>query len=212
MLSIAALLVLAPTPAVPPAADPALAALRAEADAVIRRAAAEGEFVNDTRKDFPAVRHEASGMRCLFQPGRGDNAIVRTGASAGVSCVSRPVGFRQTLEAAPLPGSGTLDSVFEASVAELTAGRPDARPHRSAGFAVRVEPSSGPAPAEPRTAAFLLTRDGEAVFSRVSVAVVDGWIIRQRFEAPAAQADEAELLAGVVMSTTLIDLASRPAG
>jgi hypothetical protein len=41
------------------------------------------------------------------------------------------------------------------------------------------------------------------------VALVDGWLIRQRFTAPLERAYEADMLAGVVMSTTLIDLAAR---
>jgi hypothetical protein len=45
----------------------------------------------------------------------------------------------------------------------------------------------------------------------VSVAVVGDWVVRQYLEAPAAQAEEADMLAGVVMSTTLIDLAERRA-
>ena len=40
--------------------------LRAEAQAVIRAASAQSHFVDDTRWDMPAVRHRASGLRCLF--------------------------------------------------------------------------------------------------------------------------------------------------
>ena len=45
----------------------------------------------------------------------------------------------------------------------------------------------------------------------MSVALVDGWVIRQQFEAPAVHAQDADMLAGVVMSTTLLDLAARRA-
>ena len=192
--------------------DPEVAALTAEADAVIRKASAQAHFVNDTRKDFPAVRHTASGLRCLFQPGRTDNAIVWIGSGrgkGGMGCASRPVGLRQTLEAVQLTPGDTLESVFATSVLNITTQQPDARPYAGGGMTVRVAPPAGLALAEPKTAGYLVTREGQEVFSRVSVAIVDGWIIRQQFEAPAARAEEAELLAGVVMSTTLIDLASR---
>lgn len=217
LLLIAFAAALAPLPGPSPAAVPApdLLVLREEADAVIRKASAQAHFVNDTRKDFPAVRHTASGLRCLFQPGRADNVIVWIGSNAGgggVGCSSRPVGFRQTLEAIQLAPGDTLDSVFEKSVLNITSQQPDARAYEGSPFSVRVAPSAGSAPAEPRTAGYFVTREGQEVFSRVSVAVVDGWIIRQQFEAPASRADEAELLAGVVMSTTLIDLASRADG
>lgn len=200
------------TPVSPAVPAPGVAVLSAEADAVIRKASAQGHFINDTRKDFPAVRHTASGLRCLFQPGRSDNAIVWIGPTAGkggVACRSRPVGLSQTLEAIQLAPGETLDSVFQKSVVNITSQQPEARAYAGGGISVRVAPSSGLAPAEPKTAGYLVSRDGQEVFSRVSVALVNGWIIRQQFEAPAAHADQAELLAGVVMSTTLIDLATR---
>ncbi|MDP8916888.1 MAG: hypothetical protein M3M95_06765 [Pseudomonadota bacterium] len=199
-------------PAPPPPAE--LEALRAEADAVIRRASAQAHVVNDTRRDFPAVRHTASGLRCLFQPGRSDNAIVWIGSAAGggMGCTSRPVGFHQTLQAVRLAPGETLESVLEASVRDITTGRPDARLYEGGGMSVRVAPAAGLPPAASRSAAYLVRREGRAVFSRVSVAIVDGWVIRQQFEAPADQAEAAQLLAEVVMSTTLIDLASRASG
>ena len=126
-----------------------------------------------------------------------------------MGCASRPVGFRQTLEAVRLAPGETLDSVFQASVRDITARQADAPAYEGAGMSVRVAPASGLTPAAPRSAAYLISRGGESVFSRVSVAIVDGWVIRQQFEAPAAQAEAAQLLAEVVMSTTLIDLASR---
>lgn len=204
--------VIAAAPVAAAVLPPEVAALTAEADAVIRKASAQAHFINDTRKDFPAVRHTASGLRCLFQPGRSDNAIIWIGSitgRGGMGCMSRPVGLHQTLEAIRLAPGETLDSVFDTSVLTITAEQPDARAYAGGGLSVRVAPASGVVVAEPRTAGYFVRRDGQAVFSRVSVALVDGWIIRQQFEAPAAQADEAELLAGVVMSTTLIDLAAR---
>ena len=126
-----------------------------------------------------------------------------------MACLSRPVGFRQTLEAVRLAPGETLDSVFEGSVRDITFEQ-EARPHEPEGVVVRLAPDvGGAAPPEPRTAGYLVRRAEGEVYSRVSVAVVGDWVIRQRFEAPAARAEEAEMLAGVVMSTTLIDLASR---
>jgi hypothetical protein len=126
-----------------------------------------------------------------------------------MGCTSRPVGLHQSLEAVQLAPGETLESVFARSVLDITAQQPQARLYPGGSLSVRVAASGGIKPAEPRTAGYFVTRDGREVFSRVSVALVDGWIIRQQFEAPAPQADEADLLAGVVMSTTLIDLAAR---
>ena len=218
MFLIAALvLTLAPAPLAPPprtasAPAPSLAELSAQADAVIRAAHAEQHFTNDTNGGLPAVRHNESGMRCLFERNAEGNAIIYIGSitgGGGVGCVSRPVGFRQTLEAIRLAPGETLDSVFAGSVRDITFEQ-DARPHEPQGVVVKLAPGIGEkAPPEPRTAGYLVRRQGGEVYSRVSVAVVGDWIIRQQFEAPAARAEEAEMLAGVVMSTTLIDLASR---
>ena len=212
MIATALALLLAAAPVAAPANEAATAALRAEADAVIRAAGAERQFVNDTRWDLPAVRHRASGLRCLFQPGDRANRIVRIGGidATGMGCLSRPAGFRQTLEAVRVRPGETLDSVFDASVLDITFQRPEARPWEGQRTVVRVEPRSGPAPAETREARYVTGgAGGEATFRLVSVALVGGWVIRQSLEAPLARAEEADMLAGVVMSTTLIDLASR---
>jgi hypothetical protein len=199
-----------PSPAAVAPAAPDLSALRSEAEALIRAAHAEAHFTNDTRRGYPAARHNGSGMRCVFEIGDPGNAIVATGAAGGMACVSRPVGFLQTLEAVRLAPGDTLDSVFASSVSALTTDEPEARLHAPGGVVVRLAPGvGGRRAAEPRTAGYLVQRPGQQVYSRISVAVVGDWIIRQRFEAPAARADEAEMLAGVVMSTTLIDLAGR---
>jgi hypothetical protein len=213
LLALAALLA-APAPAAPAAPAPSLAALTAQADAVIAAAQAQKHFTNDTRRGLPAARHTESGLRCMFEVSDGANRIVPIGAAdgrgGGMACLSRPAGFSQTMEAMRLVPGQTLESVFAASVLNLTARQPAARPHEPGGMVVRLAPGIGSkAPPEPRTAGYLLSRPSGEVYSRVSVAVVGGWIIRQQFEAPAARAEEAELLAGVVMSTTLIDMADR---
>ena len=213
MLALAAAALLAATPA--PEREPAnLAALRAQADAVIRAASAQRWFVNDTRWDMPAVRHTASGLRCLFQPGDAGNRIIYVGGvkTSGMGCISRPSGFRQTLTAVRLAEGETLDAVFAASVLDITFQRPEAREYQGPRTVVRVEPGPGaPAAPEARTARYLVRIGEQEVFSLVSVALVDGWVIRQQFEAPAANAEDADMLAGVVMSTTLLDLTSRKA-
>ena len=213
LLALAAL-VAAPVPAAPAAPAPSRAARTAEADAVIAAADAQKHFTNDTRRGLPAARHNASGLRCMFEVADTANRIVYIGSGegrgGGMGCLSRPAGFSQTMEAVRLAPGQTLDSVFAASVLNITVQQPEARPHEPGGMVVRLAPGiGGKAPPEPRTAGYVVRRPSGEVYSRVSVAVVGDWIIRQQFEAPAARAEEAELLAGVVMSTTLIDLADR---
>ena len=214
-LALAAPAPASPAPAAPPpqAVAPNLAELSAQADAVIRAAHAETHFTNDTRRGLPAARHNASGLRCIFEKSGDGNQIVYIGSidgGGGMGCVSRPAGFHQTLEAVRLAPGETLESVFAESIKDLTWQQPEARPHDPARMTVRVEPGiGGRAAPETRTAGYLLSRPYGEVYSRVSVAVVGDWVIRQQFEAPAARAEEAELLAGVVMATTLIDLAAR---
>jgi hypothetical protein len=210
MFGFALAALLAATPA--PKAEPAeVAALRAQADAVIRAASAQRWFVNDTRWDLPAVRHTESGLRCLFQPGDAANKIIYVGhvkSGGGMGCISRPSGFRQTLSAVKIADGDTLDTVFTGSVRDLEAA--EARAYEGPRIVVRVEPAPGePRMAEVRSGRYLVRRGDRDVFSLVSVALVDGWVIRQELEAPAARAEDADMLAGVVMSTTLLDLAAR---
>ena len=212
---LAAALALAPSPS--PGSDPvALAALRAQAHAVIRAASAQSHFVDDTRWDLPAVRHRDSGLRCLFQPNDPDNRIVYIGGitgGGGMGCQSRPAGFQQSLEAIRMAPGETLESVFAGSVLNITFQRPEARPYEGARTEVRVEPGPGaPPPAETRSARYVIGAEGSQLFSLVSVAVIDGWYVRQTMQAPADRAEEADMLAGVVMSTTLLDLAERAKG
>ena len=215
---LAAALAVAPLAGPAPRADPqAVAALKAQAERVIVAASAQAQFADDTRWDLPAVRHRASGLRCLFQPNdAGNNRIVQIGSigtgGGGVGCHSRPSGFAQKLEAVRLGSGESLETVFEGSVRNITSQRRDARAYEGPLTQIRIEPQpGGPQPAEARTARYLLSKNGSEVFSMVSVAVVGDWVVRQYLEAPAAQAEEADMLAGVVMSTTLIDLAERRA-
>jgi hypothetical protein len=210
MFGFALATLLAATPA--PKAEPAeVAALRAQADAVIRAASAQRWFVNDTRWDLPAVRHTQSGLRCLFQPGDAANRIIHVGhvkSGGGMGCISRPSGFTQTLSAVKMTEGDTLDTVFAGAVRDLEGA--EARAYEGPRIVVRVEPAPGePKLAEVRSGRYLVRKGEQDVFSLVSVALVDGWIIRQQFEAPAARAEDADMLAGVVMSTTLLDLAAR---
>ena len=204
----------APVQAVPPAQGvaPNLAELSRQMDAIIAASHARNAFTNDTTRGLPAARHKDSGLRCVFEKAAAGNEIVLIGSidgGGGVGCLSRPAGFRQSLEAVRLGRNQTLDSVFEGSVRNITWER-DARPHDPSTMTVRVEPGVGAkAPPKPRTAGYLVRKPEGEVYSRVSVAIVGGWVIRQSFEAPADRAEEAALLADVVMSTTLIDLASR---
>lgn len=215
MLLLAALAALAAPAASlppPPGAAPELARMSAQMDAIIAASHARNHFTNDTRRGLPAARHKDSGLRCIFEKAPLGNEIVLIGSidgGGGVGCLSRPAGFRQSLEAVRLGRDQTLDSVFEGSVRNITWER-EARPHDPSSMTVRVEPGiGGKAPPKARTAGYLVRTPQGEVYSRVSVAIIGDWVIRQSFEAPADRSEEAALLADVVMSTTLIDLASR---
>ncbi len=189
-----------------------LSALRAEADAAIAASGAPEQFVNDTKWDVPAVRHTRSGLRCLLEPGPGGDRLEVSGPAPGdrVTCHSRPVGFTQVLSAERTAPGENLDAVFKGSVALLRMESPNAQDYSGPEAAIRVEtPPGDQAPAESTTGRYVVHRSDGDVFTVVSVALVDGWLIRQRFTAPLERAYEADMLAGVVMSTTLIDLAAR---
>lgn len=167
------------------------AAVRAShAATLIAEAGATGVFHAEPHDLMTAVRHDGSGLRCLFDPARSGRIIIypahppltRTGED--VACDAALPLAAQTFYATRYAQQRTLEAAFADAVLALRLRHPEARP-------VATPPLDIPAEnlprAEWRTAGFVVLRaDGQEIFTRVSVAIVHGWEIKQRFSAPSA--------------------------
>jgi hypothetical protein len=167
----------------PSAAKPAAASTaRAFADRVIEAAQAGDLFENVTTDDLPKVRHRASGLVCLFpdaNPASGIQIFPSSVRGADVSCGSFPGGAVLTMYAMKPAKPLTLTQAFALYVTEVRTAHPEAKPPEN-----KELPAVAGTRAEGLTdwliARFeIMTPQGPA-YSRLAVAVVDGWVIEQR--------------------------------
>ncbi len=170
------------------------AAVRAShARTLIAEAGATGLFHAEPHDLMTAVRHEASGLRCLFDPARGGRIIVYpahpplTRAGEDVACdAGVPMGA-QTFYATRYAQPRTLDAAFADAVRALRTRHPDARPLETPALDI---PAENLPRAAQRSADFMVRdTNGRENFTRVSLALVDGWEIKMRYTAPSAAAN-----------------------
>lgn len=186
-----------------------IAAATAEADRLIANAKAQAYFVNATKDGLPRVRHIASGMECVFDPGRAENQIVVYASSAApgddVSCQTSTVyadggWVIDTIYASRYPKPLTLDQQMTGMVQALKDRVSNPQPSTI----VSANLSSAP----PHSAARFQTSHGgsEQFFERAAAGVVGDWDISQRITAPLAQAQEADLLGELILARALEDV------
>lgn len=198
----------APSAAVADGAPPkpeAVAAARAQADALIAASGAPGLLENVTDKAFPEIRHTASGLVCGFDPGP-RNAVVVTPARGGrgrqTTCTTGDGSTVRTTSVVDA-GQANLDQEFDKAVRALRAGR-KTRPYRGAKLGIQIADQGRPITMPPRRVAWLEVQDrGGWRFERLSLSLVDGWLIGHRVEAPLGEAAAADL-AGELMSVTQV--------
>lgn len=178
--------VLAQTEATPEQAAARQAAAKAEGDALLAKAGATAFFDNlSDRKDQTGVilQHKASGLYCIFNPGRADSQVVLFKPDgADVGCSSGTFADSRTVYATK--SDQTLDQAMAQAVAALKAKHPKAKPYRGKGSnLVAMMAATGKVPPS-RTERFI---DG-GTYQSVSVAIVDGWEIKFRLSGDAANA------------------------
>jgi hypothetical protein len=115
-------------------------------------------------------------------------------------------GLSMTWRLGPRPthgAEGQLDLNF--FVVENAAGLPDS-------FEITTDVVSEGLPPS-RTLEFFVTHNGKRHYTSVSVAIVNGWVIKLRFTASAPDDDaarQAELMAGVIFAATLNEIIEQP--
>ncbi len=176
---------------------PNAAAARAFADKLIADEKVDDQFENITSSPIPVARHRGSGLICTF-PGI-EQSTLRVYPSDGprgddVGCsYNFSNAMTVSMYVNHFPQDVPLDVATQATWDELAKLYPAAEPFTFDGDAPEALPAPYALP-EMRVIRFAFDFDGEPVFSRSAVAVVDGWVVTQRVTSRAAYAKAAESL------------------
>lgn len=193
-------------------------AVRAEAEDLIQQADAGALFVSEPQGSLVGARHTASGLLCTFSPGERANRIVvyeqsrpRSARGDEVGCNSKLNGVFQSLRATRFAGRDDLDSAFRDAVDTVMRATPFAQPYQGDhAHDAEVDLDGRPLPLAPhRTGRFVVELDGRKLYTRVSVAVVDGWGIKQWVTGPLEEAVAIDVEAESMMTLVLVDFAMK---
>lgn len=177
-----------------------IAAVKAQGDAIIAEAKAADLFVNKTSgAKAIEILHPASGMTCRFVPDVENRIIVITQVlprGEDVACAA-PMGRTSlTFYASRIPGA-TLDSELRGAVQALKARWGGAKTWKPSGRTQELIGKSEKAMAaqkDTKTAWFLVKDPQGPMITRVSVVIVDGWVIKMRATAPEYDGPIVEML------------------
>lgn len=186
-----------PAPAATPAPEPKpatpeeIAAARAQADEIIRKADAADLFDNITTEGFAKIRHKMSGMECGFDPGGKVARInIYPGLPRGddVSCTSTKVDLLDSIYATRFKPAPNLDQAYAMYLREILTVRSDVKPFEGQVASISVDKAVAPI----KSGYFVFTdKDGSVlgekgakVVSRLAVSVMDGWVFEQRVSGP----------------------------
>lgn len=191
--------------------------LRAAPDALdyglIETADAEGVFESIPDGQV-SVRHTRSGLVCRFDREANGRLILFPGLPRGedVGCDFPDGPATITLYATRYPAPTTIAEQVQAAAAHIRLRFRDARIETpEIGMEMSID-GAAPLP-ESRTERFIVTfPDGRRLYTRVSVALIEGWVIKMRFSQDApdeAAATAAEMASGLQWMATLQDFAAR---
>lgn len=151
------------------------------------------------------VRHTRSGLVCRMDARATNRIVVFPQAARGedVACDSTRGGASTTLYATRFSFDTTLQEQIRGAEAAIRNRFP----------AARAVAGTEPEPASSRTVEFLVTHDGAPMYTRASVAILDGWTIKLRYTAAAADeaaAVRAQATAAALWRTILAEIAAGP--
>lgn len=185
----ALVIAIAATPAFadPPEGEPT-AAPASIAIGMLERADAIGVF-DIVHNGQVSVRHLGSGLRCHFmRDGAGGRVMLFSGLPRGddVACDMTDGRESITLYATRLPFPSTLEELLGGADAAIRSRFPNTQPY-PATQGMAMDAITPPI----RTSQFLVWRaDGVRMYTRVSIAQVGAWVIKQRYTVLASD-DEA---------------------
>ncbi len=193
----------------PALADPPEEELHASPGAIatglIGDSDAEGVFEVYPAEHDEVVRHIRSGLICRMPETSANRLIIFPQAVRGedVACETSDGHEVIRLFATRFSFQTTLQAQIDGATAVVMRQHPDARPfNASTAIAATGLPES-------RTTHFIVSNNGVRSYTRVSIAIVHGWVIKLRYTAPAADdtaAREAAQLSGRYWAGVLGDM------
>lgn len=183
-----ALLALAPAAWAQDEEEP-LAAPGSIAEGMIENANADGVF-ELIHNGQVSVRHIGSGMRCDFlRDGANGRIVLFAGLPRGdnVACDSQEGDATVTFYATRFPFETTLDEQLRAAEAAIRHVSPDATAYQ--GQAQEIASDTLPAH---RSVQFIVTRNGQRLYTRAAIAQIGAWTIKLRYTAPAPDDESAQ--------------------
>ena len=196
-----ALVLTASQAAAAPATPEAIAKAHTFADGKIKAAQADDLFEVVDYKGIPTVRHLRSGLRCHFLGDADAINIVPSKLPRGddVGCSMHVNGFTLSFYATRFPQAMSEDAAMATYVREVTQVHPDAKLLDSADHGVQLPPDLAARFPEIRTQRYEINFNGTPSYSRLSVAVVNGWVLEERLTGPLDQADEGDKIGSTDM-------------
>ncbi len=179
-------------------------ALHAQGDDLVARSHAPDLFENVTADKVISVRHKPSGFVCTFDPDQSENTIqVYIGTrprGEDIGCTSRNAGMVVSYFVTKFPVALTPQQATQVYMLEIKRMHPDAADAKGPFLQLNITPKPGdPPPVNHVTAHLTYVDHGEVAYSRLCVAVLNGWVIEQRITAPIAQQQVADLLGELAM-------------
>jgi hypothetical protein len=197
----------------PPVPPEVIIHSRGYAQVLIRDAKAEDLFENRTVSKDPTIRHIRSGLECVFYRRPLESVqVFQTSVPRGddVGCHSQWEGFTVSIFVTRFPKPMTVDEAYKYYADEVVRAYPVRKPYT--GQTVEFKRKDGsPVPIPYKTGRVIITTRGQDLFSRLSVAVVNGWTIEVRVTGPLGDALKGDLYGALVMVKALDDV-SHPGG
>jgi hypothetical protein len=192
-------------PAGVPAAPAAGGDSKAEGAALIAASNGADLFENVTDSKVVALRHRPSGFVCNFDPGEAENRVqIFANATRGndVGCTSREADAVVSYFITKLPAELSLDQLMRVCLADIRRVHPDVAPFEGPAVSLNMKPGAAPT-VEHLTGRFTYVDHGEKAYSRVSVAIVRGWMVEQRVTVPIDKQTLADLIGELGMLSAL---------
>jgi hypothetical protein len=191
-------------------------ALHAQGDDLVARSHAPDIFENVTSEKVISVRHKPSGFVCTFDPDQSENAVQLYSAARprgeDIGCTSRTAGMVVSYFVTKFPVAVTPQQAAQAYMREIKQMHPDVADAKGPFLQLNITTKPGdPPPVSHVTAHLTYVDHGEVAYSRLCVAVVNGWVIEQRITAPLAQQQAADLLGELAMLSATKTMSEQPA-
>ncbi|MFN4295601.1 MAG: hypothetical protein ACK4FB_02080 [Brevundimonas sp.] len=191
--------------------DPAASA-RAEADALIAGAGAEGVFKNVTADTVPTLRHVQSGLTCHFTPGAATNSVTvypetqGLGRGDNVGCNTRGQDMDVTVYATRYAEEYSAAEVRDDAVVAIRHRWPEAQAYED-GFPLLTTPDQDEPPAH---AVFMVTVADAPSVTFVLVQHQGAWSYKMRGTQTGDNAITAGLMGGMMFMNALGDVRPEP--